>query len=193
MSTTTQPITVDQYEAMVASGEITPADRLVLIEGRLVKKMTKYPPHTTATNIAHRTIEALLPAGWHARKEDPVRIPNRNSEPEPDVSVARGTFKTYARRHPNEGDIALIVEVADSSLADDRALAVTYGAAGIPVYWIVNLRDHQIELYTDPDPGPHVSGVGGYRSRVDYQPGDEVPVEIDGREVGRIAVADLLP
>ena len=68
MSTIAKPITVDRYEAMVASGEITPADRLVLIEGRLVKKMTKYPPHTTATNIAHRTIEALLPAGRHARK-----------------------------------------------------------------------------------------------------------------------------
>jgi Uma2 family endonuclease len=38
---------------------------------------------------------------------------------------------------------------------------VTYGAAGIPVYWIVNLRDGQVELYNDPDPGPHVSGVGG--------------------------------
>ena len=81
-------------------------------------------------------------------------------------------------------------------MTDDRTLAVTYGAAGIPVYWIVNLRDNQVEVYTDPDPGPHVSGVGGYRSRVPArrdQLGDEVSLVIDGREVGRISVADLLP
>jgi Uma2 family endonuclease len=191
MSTATQFLTghytVEEYERMAAAGLITPADRLVLIEGRLVKKMTKYPPHTTATNIAHRTIGALLPAGWHARKEDPVRIPGRNSEPEPDVSVARGDDKTYSLRHPNEADIALIVEIADSSLAKDRALVMTYGAAGIPVYWIVNLVDHQVEVYTDPDP------AGGYRSRVDYRLGDDVPVVIGGLVIGQIAVADLLP
>jgi hypothetical protein len=79
MSTITQPITVDQYEAMVASGEITPADRLVLIEGRLLRKMTKYPPHTTATNIAHRTIGELLPAGWPARAEG---RPRPHSQPQ---------------------------------------------------------------------------------------------------------------
>ena len=64
---------------------------------------------------------------------------------------------------------------------------MAYGRAGIPVYWIVNLRDSQVEVYTDPDP------AGGYRSRVDYRPGDDVPVVIDGQVVGRIAVTDLLP
>jgi Uma2 family endonuclease len=187
MSTIARPITLDEYEAMVASGEIIPDDRLMLIEGRLIKKMTKHPPHSTATGSCHAEIQALLPAGWHLRKEEPVRIPSRASEPEPDVAVVRGTRKTYARRHPNEADIALIVEVADTSLAKDRALAVTYGAAGIPVYWIVNLVHYQIEVYTDPDP------AGGYRSRVDYQSGKNVPVIIDGQEVGRIPVSDLLP
>jgi Uma2 family endonuclease len=188
MSTITEPITVDQYEAMVASGEITPADRLVLIEGRLVNKMTMNPPHAMATGFCHAALASLLVrSGYHARAELPVRIPSRASEPEPDASVARGTFRTYASRHPSEVDIALLVEVADSSLADDRALAVTYGAASIPVYWIINLVDRQVEVYTKPDP------AGGYGLRVDYRPGDDVPVVIDGREVGRIPVAELLP
>jgi Uma2 family endonuclease len=193
VSTILQPITVDEYERMIDDGTIPEDSRVELIEGKLVEKVTKHPPHALATGACHAEIQGLLPAGWHARKEDPVRIPSRASEPEPDVSVARGTFKTYARRHPNEVDIALIVEVADTSLAKDRALVVTYGAAGIPIYWIVNLVHDQVEVYADPDPGPHGSGVGGYRSRVDYQPGQDVPVIIDGREVGRIAVTDLLP
>jgi Uma2 family endonuclease len=173
---------------MVASGEIGQDDRLVLIEGRLVKKMTKYPPHSSGSENTWRAIHALLdPRLWHVRIEKPVRIPSRSSKLEPDISVARGVIKDYSKRDPGPIDIALLVEVADSSLPKDRALAVTYGAAGIPVYWIVNLVDDQVELYTDPDPAV------GYRSRVDYQPGDDIPVVIDGQEVGRIAVADLLP
>jgi Uma2 family endonuclease len=186
VSTITQPISVDEYEAMVASGEITQADRLVLIEGRLVRKMTKYPPHSTATGSCHAAIQGLLPAGWHARKEEPVRIPSRASEPEPDVAVVRGSFKTYARRHPNEGDIALIVEVADSSLAKDRALVATYGAAGIPVYWLLNLNDRQLEVYSSPTGGAYLI------SQVLLET-ESVELVIEGRMLGRIAVEDLLP
>ena len=63
-----------------------------------------------------------------------------------------------------------------------------YACAGIPVYWIVHLRDGRVEVYTDPD-----RAVGNYQSRVDYGPGEQTPIFIDGQEVCRIAVADLLP
>jgi Uma2 family endonuclease len=183
----TEPITVDQFEAMVSAGAFTKHDRLELIEGRLVEKMTKNPRHSTSSEMCRRELDGLLSAGWHTRAEKPVRIPTRASKPEPDISVARGGLKNYLKRDPSQADIALDVEVAGSSVADDRALAVTYGAAGIPVYWIINLRDGQVEVYTDPDP------AGGYRSRVDFRPGQDVPVVIDGREVGRIPVTQLLP
>jgi Uma2 family endonuclease len=187
MSTITKPITVDEFEAMVSAGVFTKHDRLELIEGRLMEKKTKNPPHSTASELCRTRLERLLPVGWHARAEKPIRVPSRLSKPEPDISIARGGIKTYSKRDPDAADIELIVEVADSSLDEDRKLAETYGAAGIPVYWILNLVNDQVEFYTDPDPAV------GYRSRVDYRPGDEVPVAIDGREVGRIAVTDLLP
>ncbi len=65
-------------------------------------------------------------------------------------------------------------------------MAAIYGGAGVPVYWIVNLVDRQVEVYTDPVPG-------GYATRTDFRPGQRVPVVIDGREVGQIAVDDILP
>jgi len=52
--------------------------------------------------------------------------------------------------------------------------------------WIVNLVYRQVEVYTDP-------GTGTYHCRVDFRPGQDVPVVIDGAEVGRIAVAYILP
>ena len=56
-----------------------------------------------------------MPRGWHVRQEAPVRVPPL-SEPEPDISVVRGTAKAYKKRHPDPVEIALIVEVADSNL-----------------------------------------------------------------------------
>ena len=81
----------------------------------------------------------------------------------------RGTIRDYSRRTPGPADVVLIVEVADSSLADDRELATkVYGPAGIPVYWIVNLVDRQVEVYTVPDPG-------GYPSCAVFAPGRPSP------------------
>ena len=101
--------------------------------------------------------------------------------------MVRGDIEDYVARHPGPEDVALVVEVTRGATAiQDHALVPTYGAAGIPANWIVNLAFHQVEVYTDPDP------AGGYRSRTDYRPGQDVPVEIAGQVVGQIAVADLL-
>ena len=92
-----------------------------------------------------RTISAvgnwprILP-DWYIRSAKPIRLPGQGSEPEPDRCVVRGAIRDYGEYHPGPADIALVVEVADSSLADDRKLADgVYGPAGIPVYWIVNV------------------------------------------------------
>jgi len=187
VSTITKRLSVDQYDQMVENGILPETNRFELINGRIVEKDVKDPQHSTATGCARLAVERLLPAGWHCRQEAPVRIPNRRSEPEPDLSVVRGVLRDYAARHPEPADVALVVEVTRTTAAKDRRLARVYGSGGIPVYWIVNVPKRQLEVYTDPDPAV------GYRSRVDYRPGQDVPVIIDGQEVGRIPVAKLLP
>jgi Uma2 family endonuclease len=85
----------------------------------------------------------------------------------------------------------LVVEVADATLSQDRASKKRlYASARIPVYWIVNLLENQIEVYTDPS-GP--ADEPDYRQRQDYGPADTLPVVIEGRELGRVAVRELLP
>ncbi len=141
-------LTVDQYEAMVDSDVFTKQDNFVLINGYLVTKVTKKPPHVIASELVRDELIGLVPrARWRVMVEAPVRIPDFN-EPEPDVSLARGTAKDYANRHPGPADLALVVEVAKSSLSEDRQMANIYGPAGIPVYWVVNLKDRQVEVYT---------------------------------------------
>ncbi len=180
-------ISVEQYEAMTASGAIPESHRVHLINGLLVQKMTQKPPHVVADELCGSELLRVIPSGWHLRTSKPVRLPAQFSEPEPDRTIARGTIRDYEGRHPGPGDIALVVEISDSSLAEDRKLATeVYGPAGIPVYWLVNLVDRQVEVYSEPGPG-------GYRSSAVYAAGHTIPVVIDGREAGQIAVEDILP
>src|SRR4051812_23531792 len=132
-STRSQAITVDQYEEMMDAGTIREDDSVELIEGRLVSKLTKQPDHMSASGRARLAIERVLPSGWHARIEGPVRIPSRDSEPEPDLAAVRGEIDDYEDRHPDPRDLALVVEIAKSSLAQDRKLAETYGGGRSPL------------------------------------------------------------
>jgi Uma2 family endonuclease len=179
-------LTVDQYEAMVDSGVFSKRDRFTLINGFLVAKEPKSPRHTFIAKNLGRKLKGLIPSGWDLRIEDAVRL--ADSEPEPDVSIARGDIADYADRHPGPADLAMVVEVAASSVSEDRQMAEVYGPAGIPVYWIINLKAGQVEVYTLLKR----RGPSGYGKRRVFKAGQSVPVVIEGVEVGRLAVADIL-
>jgi Uma2 family endonuclease len=118
--------------------------------------------------------------------EAPLRI-SGVSEPEPDVAVIRGDPRDDLQQSPAPSEITLVVEVAERTPAFDQTDKLRiYAGAGIPAYWILNLIDRRLEIYSDPD-----SGV--YQTRDDLGPSDAASVLIDGKEAGRIAVADVLP
>ncbi len=178
-------MTVDEYEQLAAAG-ILADPRIELINGYLVRKMTKKPKHVIVTERLRRMLEPLLGPGWHVRQEQPVRIPNFD-EPEPDIAVVRGVLEDYENGHPAPGDVGLLVEVSEISLPRDKGEKLAaYSRGGVPVYWIVNLVEGRVEAYIEPHPD------GRFAQRFDYRPGQEVPVLVEGIELGRIAVADLL-
>ena len=180
--------TVDEYHRMI--GTVLPeGPGYELLEGQVVRKMPQDPPHATSTTRVRKRVEPLLPAGVTGRSQLPVTI--GDSEPEPDFAVARGTDDDYTGRHPAPADVLLVVEVADSSrLSDRRDKGRLYAAAGLPVYWVVNIPDRQVEVYTDPQPA---ADPPGYAARADFKPGDAVQLTLDGVAVGSVPVADLLP
>jgi Uma2 family endonuclease len=180
-------ITVDEYERIVASGLLEDPARIELIDGYMVDKMAKNPGHSFSTIETYQALADRLPAGWSARQEQPVRIPAYD-EPEPDISIVRGVNADYRSRVPEPADVALLVEVSDSTLSTDRGLKLpAYAKDGIPVYWIVNLVDRQVEVYARP------VKAGRYRSHKVYKPGQQVPVVIAGQQLSPIAVDDILP
>lgn len=180
---------VKQYQRMIECGAITQADKVELLEGYLVRKMSRNPPHDGTVQILDEYLRAVIPAGWRLRCQLTVVI--QDSQPEPDLAVARGDIRTYITRHPTAADVGLVIEVADSSLLrDQHDKGQIYARAGIPVYWIINLVERRIEVYTQPS-GP--TAAPSYAAAIAYQAGDAVPLVLDGHTVATVPVADLLP
>jgi Uma2 family endonuclease len=182
---TPRRITVDEYERIIESGSLNEPSRVELIDGYMVTKMAKSAEHGFSTKEVLKALERLLPPVWTWRQEQPVRIPAYD-EPEPDISIVRGSDADYRHRIPEPPDVGLLVEVSRTDVSADRQQGHVYARAGIPVYWIVNLVDRQVEVYTDPGPT-------GYASRTDFRSGQHVPVVIGGQQRGQIAVDDVLP
>ena len=179
--------TVAEYERLIQTGHLTEDDDLELLDGYLVHKMPRNPLHDGTLEQVEQRIARALPAGWDRRGQKTLKL--TASQPEPDFAVVRPDPQGYKRRHPGAADTGLVVEVADSSLDTDRQdKCPVYAADGIPAYWIVNLPDGWVEVYTDPDPAARL-----YRTRTDYRPGQDVPLVLDGVTVAGIPAADLLP
>src|SRR5437763_640993 len=131
--------TVDEYHRLIEIGILTEDDNLELLDGYLVLKMSKNPPHEGSIDLASDLLNAHKPTGWIVRVQEAVTL--SESEPEPDLVLARGNRRSYLKRHPGPADVGLVIEVADSSLASDRAdKGPIYARAGLPTYWIVNLQ-----------------------------------------------------
>lgn len=181
-------ISVDQYHRMIASGVFDEDDGVELLEGCVVQKTGKNPPHETATRLADALLSRSVPAGWHVRNQAAVTFPD--SEPEPDLAVVRGDVRDYSKNHPSPGDVAVVVEVADTSLLADRRKGLIYAREGIPVYWIINLQDAVIELHSQPQ----LHGAEARYSVIRvYGRGDRIPLTIAGQVAVELPVDDLLP
>ena len=179
---------VDQYHRMIDLGILTERTKAELIDGEVVGKMPQGNPHGIAVERLDRRLHRLLPDDCAVRCQCPITLPN--SEPEPDFAVCM-TEEQRGTTHPRPEHLYLVVEVADSSLIDDReGRTVLYSRSTIPVYWIVNIPEGIIEVYTDPETPPDADPH--YRTRTDYAAGQDVPVVVAGTVVGHIPVAAIL-
>jgi Uma2 family endonuclease len=179
---------VEQYHRMAEAGILTENDRAELLEGVIIYKMTHNPPHDGTILLLQTELLRRLPKDWVLRIQSSITL--ADSEPEPDLAVARGPARRYLRAHPVPRDLPLVIEVAESTLLQDRnEKGRAYARARIPVYWVVNLNAWSVEVYTEPRAGRSPL----YRQRRDYTAEESVPVVLQGEEVGQISVRDVLP
>ncbi len=166
-------LSIEQYEAMVASGVFTKRDRFHLINGFLVAKMTEYPPHAAACDATRLIVESLLPSGWYVRPDKPLRIPNYASVPEPDLVIARGTCLGLPGPASGAGECRVGRRGRQFEPLEDRAHGRNLWQGGCS-----GLLDHQPDRSSGR--GLHDPGPGGYGACQIFKIGQEVPVIIDG-------------
>jgi Uma2 family endonuclease len=178
-----------EYERLTELGVFKPGERLELLDGLLVVREPQATPHATAVRLALAALRAAFGASWLVETQLPIALDD-TSEPEPDVSVVPGDARSYREAHPSHP--VLVVEVADTSLGEDRTLkGGLYARATIPDFWIVNLLDRVLEVYREPVPADAAPFGWRYASVLVVRPPDSVtPLAAPH---ARLAVASLLP
>jgi Uma2 family endonuclease len=173
--------TVEEIERMAEAGAFDEGPKVELLDGELVDVSPQGPQHAARHTVLAERLAEVYRAGTHVRRQCPMRAGKR-SLPEPDVAVVRGAALDYVERHPEGRDLVLAVEVSVSSQALDRKKARIYAAAGVPVYWLLDVAAKTLTVHGDP------SETGYARSSV-LSAADEV--ELPNTAI-RWRVGDLL-
>jgi len=176
------PLTVDDYHDMLEAGILTEDDRVELIDGQIVEKMTIGPRHIRAVNVLNEVAVKRASHVVEVSIQNPVRL-GRYTEPEPDVVLLRRDRDVT--RVPHAEDVLLLVEVADASLGLDKQVKLPhYAAASIPEVWIVNIPEERLECYRDPSPSGYATSI--VLDRTDVANAQFVPA------LGSVSVESLL-
>ena len=157
-----RPLSRSEYERLVKA-DVFRGEHVELIHGIIVRMSPQDDPHASMVQVLTRILMPALVGRADVRVQLPFAASD-DSEPEPDFAVV--AVAGFNSPHPQRA--FLIIEVADSSLEDDRTVkAEVYASAGIPEYWILNIPDRSIEVHTEPS-------RGAYTRVTPYRRGDRV-------------------
>lgn len=157
---------VDDYHKMIKMGMIKDYERSEIIDGEMVPKMTIGDRHAAVVNQLNRILATTLPESILLSVQNPLRVGDFD-EPEPDFVLA-DLSKYDGKRHPTPAETILVIEVADTSLKQDRDTKLAmYADAGIAEAWIVNLQHNVIEVHQNP-------ALGIYQQIKIFRPGERV-------------------
>jgi Uma2 family endonuclease len=172
---------IEEYHRMAAAGILGEDDRVELLDGEIVEMSPIGSVHAAAVRSLARHIQRA--AGEHClvSVQDPIRLPPA-SEPQPDLALLRLRDDLYRSELPAAGDVLVVIEVADSSVAVDRRVKLPlYARAGIAEAWLVDLSGSTLEVWLDPT-------EQGYTTRRIFRSGEtvvatampdlEVPVDV---------------
>ena len=149
--------TVDALYRAIDAGVFEHPERLELIQGRIIEKMSQNAPHTSLRRRFGRLLRQRMEPAFVVMEETPVRLA-LDGEPVPDVLVAAGAEADYNFRHPTQTETVLIVEIADTSVTKDLGeKSLLYAQADIKDYWVVLVNEDVIVAHRQPLPNGYQS------------------------------------
>lgn len=148
-SFTLKRFTLAEYHRLAELGFIGEDDRVELIHGQIVKMSAKGTAHEVCITRLLRELPKLLGDRATLRCQSPLILPSDN-EPEPDFTIVQNRADDYLSSHPEPADVLLVIEISDSSLSYDQEVKLPlYATAGICDYWIFNLVENYLEVYSE--------------------------------------------
>jgi Uma2 family endonuclease len=179
-----RPMTRDEYHLAIDAGVYPDYRYLELIKGQVTKRMTHTPPRAKTVRKLTKWLDGTVPGDCIVSAQFPIALDSL-SEPEPDIAIAQGTEDDFGFEHPRPDQTRLIVEVADSSLHQDLNVKLPlYATAGIPEFWVVDLKGQRILVHREPI-------EDRYRSVSEF--GIDGVIEASWCPGATLAVRDLLP
>lgn len=140
---------------MAEAGILAPDERVELLDGEVVQMSPIGPRHAGGVRRIYRALSRRVGDRALVDVQNPIRLGNR-VEPQPDVALLRPRDDLYLERHPDPGDVLLVIEVADTSAAYDRGTKLPmYARAGIPEAWLADWSDRRrptLEVHRDRSP-----------------------------------------
>jgi len=182
--------TVQEFLKAGDKGIFRPDERLELLEGEIVRKMSPQKSyHAFGIQAAGKRMSQIFAEGFDVRIQLPLELGHYNL-PEPDVCVVKGSFRDYARAHPSEA--VLVIEIADTTLRRDRKVkAPIYARFGIRESWILDLTSRILEVRRDPAELVDQPGKFDYRQVLVLSETESIsPIAAPDNS---IRIGDLLP
>ena len=143
--------TLARYHKAIEAGVLTENDRVECIGGQLIERMPIGKRHADTVDRVNEYFVYEIGKTYLYRVQNPISLLD-HSEPEPDYAIIDKASYAQREGHPTGADVKLVIEVSDATLDYDRTVKLKlYAAAGIPEYWIINLRDDLLEVHTQPD------------------------------------------
>jgi Uma2 family endonuclease len=144
---------VEDFRKMTEAGILPEESGWEIIDGYLIDKMTIGSKHASTVKRLNRLLANVSGNETIISVQDPIHIDEYN-EPEPDIALLKPREDFYAESHPTPEDVLLLIEVSDSTVEYDREVKKNlYAAAGINEFWLVNLPDSTVEVYSSPKNG----------------------------------------
>jgi Uma2 family endonuclease len=156
---------VDQFIRMAEVGILPPDPRVELVDGEVMRMPPIGSRHAfVVDSLAHEFRSKVSDEAW-VSAQNPLRLSPYDLVL-PDVMLLRPMGTQYRHRLPQGGDVLLVVEIAETTLAYDSTWKLQlYARAALPEYWLIDLSGRCAVVCREP-------GNDSYASRVRFGPGD---------------------
>jgi Uma2 family endonuclease len=183
MQLLTRKFTVEQYHKMADVGIFSQQDRVELLEGEIIEMSPIGIKHAASVNRLNQLFNKNLGDKVLVSIQNPIQL-GEKSEPQPDVALLKYREDFYGAKIPQNEDIYLIVEVADTTVKYDREIKIPlYAQKNIIEVWLVDLNSSYLEVYRQP-------AQEGYKSMQKLQLGETLTL-VSFPEI-RLGVGEIL-